>query len=258
MLSSTLKTSVSRSNFHKTSKFSYSVWRSVKNEHAFDSSTKLACQNGVQKVLINFQCSPYIKNCSVNSRLVSTSVTRYKEPSSKVEETVERLKEKKKGDSDTLETKILSESKEVDHAKKKSVWVSVKNVLKHYYSGFRLLFLDVKVSSKIVYKITRGKPLTRRESRQLVRTTSVGQIYYYCFYVFTSMIIFFAIGSFSVSAIFNIYHHPIYGICPSSCIKTFSWDASINIYFNVRARRKIEKIFTSENRIHKVSAKNFG
>ena len=179
MLSSTLKTSVSRSNFHKTSKFSYSVWRSVKNEHAFDSSTKLACQNGVQKVLINFQCSPYIKNCSVNSRLVSTSVTRYKEPSSKVEETVERLKEKKKGDADTLETKILSESKEVDHAKKKSVWVSVKNVFKHYYSGFRLLFLDVKVSSKIVYKITRGKPLTRRESRQLVRTTSVGFNYWY-------------------------------------------------------------------------------
>jgi len=44
--------------------------------------------------------------------------------------------------------------------------------LKHYYSGFKLLFLDVKISSKIIWKTVHGKTLSRRENRQLVRTVS--------------------------------------------------------------------------------------
>merc|ERR1719370_696402 len=43
---------------------------------------------------------------------------------------------------------------------------------KHYYSGFKLLFLDVKVSSQIIWRIAQGKTLSRRENRQLVRTVS--------------------------------------------------------------------------------------
>ena len=43
---------------------------------------------------------------------------------------------------------------------------------KHYYSGFKLLFLDVKLASQIVWKIVQGKTLSRRENRQLVRTVS--------------------------------------------------------------------------------------
>ena len=193
LISNVLRTPTAYSHFRKTSKLSYSVWRSVKNENAFESLSTLSSQNGVTKVLINFKCSPYIKNCSVSSRLVSNSVSRYKEPSSKVEETVERLKEKKKTEVSepsaaqqnivttpqieepkvVLEEKTTAESKEVAVSKKKSLWIRFKDECMHYYSGFKLLFLDVKVSSKILFKIIRGKPLTRRESRQLVRTTSV-------------------------------------------------------------------------------------
>ncbi len=36
---------------------------------------------------------------------------------------------------------------------------------KHYYSGFKLLFLDVRVSSGIVWKVLNGYTLSRRESR---------------------------------------------------------------------------------------------
>ena len=55
---------------------------------------------------------------------------------------------------------------------KKSLWVRFKNEVKHYVSGFKLLYLDVKVSSKIIWKVLNGKTLSRRENRQLVRTVS--------------------------------------------------------------------------------------
>lgn len=45
--------------------------------------------------------------------------------------------------------------------------------LKHYYHGFRLFFLDLKLSAKYIWKmVRRKKPLQRRERKQLVRTSS--------------------------------------------------------------------------------------
>ena len=174
MLSTVLRSATAHRNFRKTSNLTYSVWKSVKD----------------QRILINFQCGPHVQVSRVHARLISSSHSRPKEPSSKIEETVERLKEKVEEDistsvtkSDGLELakeKVTTTTTESSMASpnaalvpKKSLWVRFKDELKHYYSGFRLLFLDVKVSSKIVWKITRGKTLTRRESRQLVRTTSV-------------------------------------------------------------------------------------
>uniref|UniRef100_A0AC34Q6Z7 Letm1 RBD domain-containing protein n=1 Tax=Panagrolaimus sp. JU765 TaxID=591449 RepID=A0AC34Q6Z7_9BILA len=48
----------------------------------------------------------------------------------------------------------------------------VLNELKHYYHGFRLLALEIKVSSKYAWMVLRGKTLTRLERRQLIRTLS--------------------------------------------------------------------------------------
>ena len=55
---------------------------------------------------------------------------------------------------------------------KRSLWEKVVAEAKHYYSGFKLLFLDVKLASQIIWKIAQGKTLSRRENRQLVRTVS--------------------------------------------------------------------------------------
>merc|ERR1719433_304877 len=55
---------------------------------------------------------------------------------------------------------------------KKSLWEKVVAEAKHYYSGFKLLVLDVRVCSRIIWKITRGKTITRRERRQLTRTAA--------------------------------------------------------------------------------------
>jgi LETM1 and EF-hand domain-containing protein 1 len=119
---------------------------------------------------------------------LTTSTTKTKEPSSKIEETVERLKEKKKAEPEVAKEteKVVKTSTAtsapvakdettttVETPRKKTLWVRFKDEVKHYYSGFKLLYLDVNVSSKILLKLVRGKPLTRRESRQLVRTTSV-------------------------------------------------------------------------------------
>ena len=55
---------------------------------------------------------------------------------------------------------------------KKSLWVRFKNEVNHYVSGFKLLYLDVKVSSKIIWKVLNGKTLSRRENREDSNTTS--------------------------------------------------------------------------------------
>jgi len=126
----------------------------------------------------------------VSYRYLHTSPLLDKKASSKIEETVIRLKEKKDEQLaeiekiENIEKKIKSviEAEEMavkvkleqekDPVPKRGIWEKVKDEAKHYYSGFKLLALDVKVSSKIVYKIAQGKNLTRRENRQLVRTVS--------------------------------------------------------------------------------------
>ena len=58
---------------------------------------------------------------------------------------------------------------------KKSLWQRFVEEVRHYKSGFVLLFLDIHVASKIVWKMAKGNTLTRRENRQLVRT--VGDLF---------------------------------------------------------------------------------
>merc|ERR1719219_2487272 len=125
-------------------------------------------------------------------QLHTSSMAGASKSSSKVEETVIRLKERaeqelaEQSQVEDLEKKINSVMEEADLAvkvsveKKKAKEVQVKKSLgervmaeiKHYYSGFKLLFLDVKISSKIIWKTVHGKTLSRRENRQLVRTVS--------------------------------------------------------------------------------------
>ncbi|XP_017868257.1 PREDICTED: LETM1 and EF-hand domain-containing protein anon-60Da, mitochondrial [Drosophila arizonae] len=55
---------------------------------------------------------------------------------------------------------------------KKPLTQRIWDELVHYYHGFRLLFIDTAISSKLVWKVLNGKTLTRRENKQLQRTTS--------------------------------------------------------------------------------------
>lgn len=90
-------------------------------------------------------------------------------PSSKVEVTVENLK-KKKDEEEKASTAIIQEPpKEV--VKKKSLKEKIVAELVHYYHGFRLLFIDAKISCGLLWRVLNGHTLSRREYRLLIRTT---------------------------------------------------------------------------------------
>ncbi|XP_044735836.1 mitochondrial proton/calcium exchanger protein [Chrysoperla carnea] len=116
---------------------------------------------------------PLLANPFLNSSLTTrnfslTAIVLDKDPlkpSSKVEETVKAIKEQAKEISDkTPSTQVKKKWRTI-------VWEEVV----HYYNGFRLLFIDVRLSTALCIRLLRGKPLTRREHRMLVRT--VGDIF---------------------------------------------------------------------------------
>ncbi|PVD29946.1 hypothetical protein C0Q70_09207 [Pomacea canaliculata] len=82
--------------------------------------------------------------------------------SEKVEETVKNV-EDAVTTPDEPKTKIVP---------KKSLWERVVAELKHYYHGFRLLFIDIRICIRLLWDVLNGRSLTRRERRQLVRTTA--------------------------------------------------------------------------------------
>lgn len=126
-------------------------------------------------------------------RCISTSVVYYDQPSSKVEVTVQKIKQNKKEQEQLNESVAASSSQTAASAAAGSsataasspqnqvvATAPVKKTLKqriwaevlHYYHGFRLLFIDINVSRKLLWRVLNGNTLTRREHKLLVRTTS--------------------------------------------------------------------------------------
>lgn len=93
--------------------------------------------------------NPQIRQISYTPSLLSDK------PSSKVEETVNAVKEKAQKE---------AEGKEIVVAKpKKTIKQKIIDEVKHYYHGFRLLGLNAKISFKLALKKMKGVELTRRE-----------------------------------------------------------------------------------------------
>lgn len=86
-------------------------------------------------------------------------------PSSKVEATVENIKK------EIEEKDKVPKPVEV----KKSLRQRVMDELRHYYHGFRLLFIEIRISTSLVFRILRGHALTRREHKLLV--TTIGDLF---------------------------------------------------------------------------------
>lgn len=106
-----------------------------------------------------FISSPQPRNLSLSPINLEKEPSK---PSSKVEATVEDLKTQKEA-----ETPSQLAPKPV---LKKSIRQKVVDEILHYYHGFRLLFIDVKISSVLVWRVLNGKTLSRREYRLLTRT----------------------------------------------------------------------------------------
>ncbi|XWS35378.1 hypothetical protein CRYUN_Cryun21dG0121200 [Craigia yunnanensis] len=67
---------------------------------------------------------------------------------------------------------VASMSRE-DWAKKLVHWKhEIWSTLQHYWLGFKLLWADVRISSRLLLKLAGGRSLSRRERQQLTRTTA--------------------------------------------------------------------------------------
>lgn len=109
--------------------------------------------------------SIYVNNttCLPTRTFYLTSTWKGQESSSKIEETVKNIKEEKE-----MKQKIVDGIvKDIEPLKKTvakvTVWQKIKGEALHYYHGFRLLGLDMKVSAKLIWRILHGKELSRRE-----------------------------------------------------------------------------------------------
>ncbi|TPX63225.1 hypothetical protein SpCBS45565_g06785 [Spizellomyces sp. 'palustris'] len=67
---------------------------------------------------------------------------------------------------------VESTQNTVQAAPKKALSVRIKEELLHYWHGTKLLGAEISISSRLLVKLLRGNRLSRREHRQLKRTTS--------------------------------------------------------------------------------------
>jgi LETM1 and EF-hand domain-containing protein 1, mitochondrial len=143
--------------------------------------------------------TPYSVHDFAIFRNICTTYTLQEKSSSKVEDVVKNLKEAEKEKNEqrtsaaaaaaSLESSAASASPSStdptqDLAKvtpetavavpvvKKSLAQRVWAEMVHYYHGFRLLFIDIGICRRYLWKILNGESLTRREHRLLIRTTS--------------------------------------------------------------------------------------
>ncbi|XP_032189482.1 mitochondrial proton/calcium exchanger protein isoform X2 [Mustela erminea] len=82
-----------------------------------------------------------------------------------VEKSLKSLKDKNK----KLEEGGPVYSPPPEVAVRKSLGQRVVDELKHYYHGFRLLWIDTKIAARMLWRILHGHSLTRRERRQFLR-----------------------------------------------------------------------------------------
>ena len=143
--------------------------------HQFTRPTnhrKLICNVHVPK-LYTFAAHPGVGQLAVNQSVLLSVRTVNHQSTSKVDEAVKALKSSNQEKLEKKHKEVIIKSKDgkVDVPKRtlaKRVW----DELVHYYHGFRLLFIDIRICSKYVWRILRGGELSRREHRQLVRTVA--------------------------------------------------------------------------------------
>ena len=131
-----------------------------------------------------------------NAKKESAPIPATREPKSKLEESVNVLIEKAKEKDEVIVEEIEKVQKPIkidiiDKAgskpepvsekavakdespavvtlvKKKSIRQRVIDEIKHYYHGFRLLYIDTKIAARLVWQMAKGSSLTRRERRQV-------------------------------------------------------------------------------------------
>lgn len=119
-----------------------------------------------QRVMNSNSLTPFYTFASTNQRALHTSAFLYDK--SKVEDSLKEFQKQKVAESSASQP----QKSQVAKPPKKPLWDRFKAEVMHYYHGFRLLGLDLRIASKTLWKILRGKTLTRREGNQFKRALS--------------------------------------------------------------------------------------
>ncbi|KAF8894516.1 LETM1-like protein-domain-containing protein [Infundibulicybe gibba] len=104
---------------------------------------------------INRRPAPYPSQCLVRFESSKSSPVGVSDPSTSSE-----VKTGPPAPKDAIQAPLMTR-----------VWRKVKHEAAHYWSGTKLLVSEVRISSRLQWKILHGEVLTRRERRQLKRTT---------------------------------------------------------------------------------------
>ena len=101
---------------------------------------------------------------------------------SKLEDSLKEKKKQKKVSYSAEDSRSSEKTEEISVAKKPSgelseapkpsLWSRIVAEVKHYWNGFKLLGLDVRIASRSLWKLLRGKTLLRRERNQFRRALS--------------------------------------------------------------------------------------
>ncbi|XP_071792887.1 mitochondrial proton/calcium exchanger protein-like isoform X1 [Asterias amurensis] len=99
------------------------------------------------------------------------------ETDTKIEQTVKVLKEKRKEKASAEAIKMAGPMADAAPSQeialpKKPMMQRIKDEIKHYWNGFRLLGVDFKISARLLWRVLHGHSLTRREYKQFTRTVS--------------------------------------------------------------------------------------
>ena len=121
-------------------------------------------------------------------------------PSSQIEVTVQALKDKASKTTSQIESTELSDLPKPVDVVKKSIATRIKEEILHYFTGFKLLFIDIKICSKYVWRLTKGDTLTRREHRQVGCLILLNE-----FIIIINTILFYS--SFEQQVIYFVYCH---------------------------------------------------
>ncbi|XP_037550442.1 mitochondrial proton/calcium exchanger protein isoform X2 [Nematolebias whitei] len=97
-------------------------------------------------------------------RWIHTSRTRWDD--SKVEKSLRSLKDKKKLEEGGPVYSPTLDSEPV----RRTIQQRVVDEIKHYYHGFRLLWIDTTIAGRMLWRVLNGNTLSRRERRQFLRT----------------------------------------------------------------------------------------
>ncbi len=94
---------------------------------------------------------------------------------SKIEKTVDLLKDKVEVEKvkPILVVPIDTTTTDSTVAKRKTLWQRIVHEIKHYYNGFKLLFIETKIAFRLLRQVLNGHTLTRRERKQVTKKKTI-------------------------------------------------------------------------------------